>query len=182
MVAVGCLLIVYCSVQPCMFSPNPPPLSAPTDLFTCCPPLAIMPASCPLSMAGLRCPLPHLPLVALLHYHRRSHHPSSLTSQCPSSSLSIPEPACYSLLCTVLCNLSRSAVWTAEEVFTVHCFSSAGLSSALMDLAMQSDQGSAQTPAYHRNSMRSSPFRQKITFCKLAATHDRSLDQVEASS
>ena len=61
-------------------------------------------ASCPLvwGCMGLPSSMGLQPTVAadgwLLHYHRRSHHPSSLTSQCPSSPLSIPErPA---LLCT----------------------------------------------------------------------------------
>ena len=79
--------------------------------------------------------------VAHVHYHRRSHHPSSLTSQCPSSSLSIPEPEpqqCTSG--TVL-----RTVFSAKEVFLALLFS---LWSALMDPAMQSDQRSeAQTPA-----------------------------------
>ena len=79
--------------------------------------------------------------VAHVHYHRRSHHPSSLTSQCPSSSLSIPEPEpqqCTSG--TVL-----RTVFSAKEVFLALLFS---LWSALMDPAMQSDQGPAQTPGH----------------------------------
>ena len=89
-----------------------------------------------------------------------THHPWLLNAQALLSQ--------YQLLSALHCVLTFPALQCeAEEVFTVHCFSSAGLSSALMDLAMQSDQGSAQTPAYHRNSMRSSPFKQ-ITFCRLS--------------
>ena len=136
----------------CMFSGCQSPLSAPTDLFTCCP-SGNRGKGCPLyrGVAAVALAVWWLPL--LLHYHRGSHHPSSLTSQCPSSSLSIPARAGPATLHCV--TFPNSAVQcTVEEVFTVHCFSAA-LSSALMDPAMQSDQGSAQTPADHSTLIRS---------------------------
>ena len=142
MVAVGWL--VHCSVQlACFQAANLHCLLRLICLHVA--PLAIE-ARVALSIEGL----PLLPLPCggcpLLHYHRGSHHPSSLTSQCPSSSLSIPARAGPATLHCV--TFPNSAVQcTVEEVFTVHCFSAA-LSSALMDPAMQSDQGSAQTPAH----------------------------------
>ena len=110
---VGCLFKANCFL--CLRVLRfPSSIVRSTHLFTCCPPAM---ASCPLvwGCMGLPSSMGLQPTVAadgwLLHYHRRSHHPSSLTSQCPSSSLSIPERACSALHC----NLSSSAV---EEVFT----------------------------------------------------------------
>ena len=104
----------------CMFSGCQSPLSAPTDLFTCCP-SGNRGKGCPLSIEGL----PLLPLPGggcpLLHYHRGSHHPSSLTSQCPSSSLSIPARAGPATLHCV--TFPSSAVQcTVEEVFSALLF------------------------------------------------------------
>ena len=95
--AVGCLFKANCFL--CLRVLRfPSSIVRSTHLFTCCPPAM---ASCPLvwGCMGLPSSMGLQPTVAadgwLLHYHRRSHHPSSLTSQCPSSPLSIP-----SLLCT----------------------------------------------------------------------------------
>ena len=98
--AVGCLFKANCFL--CLRVLRfPSSIVRSTHLFTCCPPAM---ASCPpvWGCMGLPSSMGLQPTVAadgwLLHYHRRSHHPSSLTSQCPSSPLSIPERA--ALLCT----------------------------------------------------------------------------------
>ena len=111
-----------------------------THLFTCCPPAM---ASCP-PVWGCSRGLPGG--CSIITAAPTTHHPWLLNAQALLSQYQ-RGPA---LLCTVT---SPALQWRKCSLLF-----SAALSSALMDQAMQSDQGSAQTPATadHRRTSRSS--------------------------
>ena len=119
------------------------------------PPLAIMPASCPLSMAGL----PSTTLAAGCSPPLSPPLPPPIIpdfSMPKLFSLNTRAGRSYSLHCTALCNLSRSAVWSGGSVHCALLFLGGALECT-------DGPGHAIRPGVGTNTCLSSQFNEIIT-------------------